>query len=255
MTSTPDQIAAARARIAARVARDRFAAPETMRALQFIAAHFDAATTAYESYDGTTSAPFTEAEHALADARELITLHREGRFPVSVIDYITAPLAAAPLPTPRALNPVSEQLAAQEKTLRAELDQLHADTAAANSDAEDWFGAVLAILAKWMRLAGAVDVDNARPCNRRPAEAPDSTVYDTESSASRQHYTDTGRYLTWDEAAEGHVRCPKCGSSKVRFGVREWATCQCGHGDLWSAFMACDCWGYDCPAIQRPAQG
>ncbi|GAB2329257.1 hypothetical protein [Streptomyces variabilis] len=52
--------------------------------------------------------------------------------------------------------------------------------------------------------------------------------------------------------ATEHLTCPKCQSDDIRLTVREWGVCRaCGHGDLWSRFMACDCWGYDCPAINN----
>ncbi|MDI3409285.1 hypothetical protein [Streptomyces cavernicola] len=221
-TAHPLQIVAAtRARTAANVARDRFAAPETMSALQFIAAHFDAAATACDAYDGTTNAPFMEMWRALADARELITRHKDSRLPAEVIEYVTAPLTASPLPTLPRLLPPSERDAAEEATLRAELDRLHADTEAADADTESWFRAVLAVLAKWKRLEGAVDVDNRRPCNRV-------------------------------RVAELHLKCIACGGSTIRFSVREWAVCECGKGQTWGDALVCDC-GYDCPAIRGEA--
>ncbi|MGC5042428.1 hypothetical protein ACLQ16_03825 [Streptomyces albidoflavus] len=220
-TAHPLQIAAAtRARTAANVARDRFTAPNTMRALQFIAAHLDAAATACDAYDGTSNAPFMEMWRCLADARELITMHPDSRLPDTVIDYITAPLTAAPLPTLPRLLPAREQHAAEESVLRAELAQLHADTAAADADTERWFRAVLTTLAKWKRLEGSVTVDNARSCNRA-------------------------------RVAELHLKCIACGGSTIRFTVREWAVCACGKGQTWGDAMVCDCGGYDCPAIQR----
>ncbi|WP_031102402.1 hypothetical protein [Streptomyces sp. NRRL S-146] len=216
----PLQIAAAtRARTAAAVARERFAAPETIRALHFIAAHFDAAATACDAYDGTTNAPFMEMWRALGDARELINMHPDSRLPDEVIEYITAPLTAAPLPTLPRLLPPSERDATEESTLRTELERLHADTEAADSDTERWFRAVLRLLAKWKRLEGAVDVDNRRPCNRA-------------------------------RVAELHLKCIACGGSTIRFTVREWAVCECGTGQTWADAMVCDCWAYDCPAIQ-----
>ncbi|WP_406153049.1 hypothetical protein OG217_05150 [Streptomyces sp. NBC_01023] len=217
---TSVQIAAAtRARTAAHVARDRFAAPATISALQFIAAHLDAAATACDAYDGTTNAPFMEMGRALADARELIALHPDSRLPDTVIDYITAPLTAAPLPVLPRLLPPNERDAAEESVLRAELDRLHADTATAEADTDRWCRAVLAVLAKWKRLEGAVNVDSRRPFNRA-------------------------------RIAELHLKCIACGGSSIRFTVREWAVCACGKGQTWADATTCDCWGYECPAIQ-----
>ncbi|MFD3514845.1 hypothetical protein [Streptomyces sp. NPDC058657] len=227
MTTTPPPMQTAistRARTAANVARDRFAAPETMRALQFIAAHFDAAAAACDAYDGTSNAPALEMWRCLSDARELITLHPDSRLPVTVIDYITAPGTGAPLPKLPRLLPVSERHATEETALRAELARLHNDTAAADTDTERWFRAVLAILAKWKRLEGVVRVDNARPCNRV-------------------------------RAAELHVKCTRCGSPAIRFLAREWAVCECGKGQTWGDTRVCDCWGYECPAFQGSTDG
>ncbi|MFG2141906.1 hypothetical protein [Streptomyces sp. NPDC048650] len=218
---TSVQIAAAtRARTAASVARERFAAPTTITALLFIAAHFDAAATACDAYDGTTNASFMEMGRALSDARELIALHPDSRFPDTVIDYITAPLSAAPLPALPRLLPPNEWDAAEETALRADLDRLHTDTEAADTDTDRWFRTVLAVLAKWKRLEGAVNVDSLRPCNRA-------------------------------RVAELHLKCTACGGSTIRFTVCEWAVCSCGQGQTWADAMVCDCIGYDCPAVQR----
>ncbi|MFE0058749.1 hypothetical protein [Streptomyces sp. NPDC059003] len=249
-TLTPIEAAALRARITAQVARDRFAPPATITALRYIASHLDRAAEAFER-----EAPRGAAQ-ALSDAREIAQLQPDTRFPANFTDYIEAPLTGVALPMLAPLNPVSLPLAEQEAHLRDRLAQIHEQLSQATSEpaTDAWLPSALSLQRDLMKLAGAVRVDNARPCNQRSAAERDPNVYDTESSASRQHYIDTGRYLTWDETAEQHVRCPKCRSSSVRFAVRQWATCQCGHGDLWSAFMSCDCSGYDCPAIQRPAQ-
>ncbi|MGG7574164.1 hypothetical protein [Streptomyces sirii] len=215
-------VAATRARTAANVARERFAAPATITALRFIAAHFDAAATACDAYDGTTNAPFMEMWRSLADARELIVLHPDCRLPDTVIDYITAPLTAAPLPALPRLLPPNEWDAAEEAALRTQLDGLHADIETADADTDRWFRTVLAVLAKWKRLEGAVNVDSRRPFNRA-------------------------------RVAELHLKCIACGGSTIRFTVREWAVCECGRGQTWADAMACDCRGYDCPAVQCPA--
>ncbi|MFI1012597.1 hypothetical protein [Streptomyces sp. NPDC020965] len=223
MTSTtPARMAATRARIAANVARDRFAAPTTLRVLRFIAAHLDSAAAECESYDGTTNAPFSRMMRSLDDAVELITMHTDTRFTASVVDYITAPLSAVPLPEPRRLYPVDARYAERESALRAELAQLHADTGAAESDPERWFSAVLATLAKWARLAGIVAVDNARPYNRA-------------------------------RVAALHLKCIDCGGSTIQFGARQWAVCACGKGQAWADAMSCECFGYACPAVRHDA--
>ncbi|GGU41677.1 hypothetical protein GCM10010211_00860 [Streptomyces albospinus] len=50
--------------------------------------------------------------------------------------------------------------------------------------------------------------------------------------------------------SSGHLSCPKCQSAGIRLTVREWGVCEnCQHGGMWSEFMTCDCWGYDCPDI------
>ncbi|MEV5283381.1 hypothetical protein ACFYMW_35720 [Streptomyces sp. NPDC006692] len=167
----PAQQAAARARIAADVARARFAAPATIPVLRLVADHLDAAATAFESYDGTTNATFATAISGLASVQDLIARHPDTRIPGFALDYIEAPLTSAPLPELPPLNPVTARLAAEESVLRTELERLHADTFAATADTDRWFRNVLAVLAKWMRLAGVVGVDNARPCNRQPGPA------------------------------------------------------------------------------------
>lgn len=209
---------ATRARIAATVCRDRWAAPQTLSALRLIASHFDAAA------DACHTAPFdfTNVVRPIAEAHTLMEAHPDARLPAAVLTYILNPFSPSPLPEPDPLLPVSARLAAEDETLRAELARLNADTRAAEEDTERWFSAVLAALAKWSRLSREVDVDNRRPDNRRAVFAK-------------------------------HVSCPECSGHDVRFSVREWATCACGHGDLWGRFLVCFCLGYDCPAVNAPA--
>ncbi|AKN68706.1 hypothetical protein QR97_01800 [Streptomyces sp. PBH53] len=221
-TLTPAEAAALRARIIARVARDRFAPPTTMTALHFIASHLDRAAEAFER-----NAPRNAAE-ALNDAREIAQLHPDTRFPSNFTDYVEAPVTGVALPMLAPFNPVNPALAQREADLRHRLTLVHAQLAQATSESatDAWLPSALTYQRDLMRLAGEVRVDNARPCNQRqPEPAP-------------------------AEVAEPHLKCPKCGSTNVRPSVREWATCQnCRHGDLWAAFKACDCWGYDCPAL------
>ncbi|MEU9699502.1 hypothetical protein [Streptomyces sp. NPDC047981] len=210
---------ATRARAAAAVCRDRFAPPATMRALHSIAVHLDDTASACEA----TPVDFPAVMRPLAEAQKLMGAHPDARLPLSVLPYIVAPFSpAVALPIPEPLLPLMDRHAAEEAALVAELDRLHADTTAAAEDTAKWFTAVLGVLAKWMRLAGEVDVDNHRPCNRQAVFAK-------------------------------HVACPECSGHDVRFSVREWATCTCGHGDLWGRFLVCSCLGYDCPAITAPA--
>ncbi|MFI6686659.1 hypothetical protein [Streptomyces sp. NPDC050485] len=223
-TLTPVEAAALRARITADVARDRFAPPATITVLRFIASHLDRAAEAFER-----NTP-KDAAHALSDARELAQLHPESRFPANFTDYIDAPLTGVALPTLAPFNPVSAMLAHEEAELRKRLALVHEQLAQATSESatDAWLPSALAYQRDLMRLAGIVGVDNARPDNQRPAPEP-------------------------EEPAEPHVRCIACGSSAIRFTVREWAVCECGKGQSWAAAMVCDCPGYDCPAIQGPA--
>ncbi|MFD7334872.1 hypothetical protein ACFV98_02565 [Streptomyces violascens] len=220
MTLTPAQAAALRARIAAAVARDRYAAPTTMAALAFIAAHLDAAANALDRYmpGVTTNEPFAEAQAALADARELTAHHPGGRFPANFTDYIEAPLTGCALPMLTPLNPVNPAYAEQEAGLRHRLALVHEELSRATTEVatDAWLTSALAYQRDLMRLAGVVRVDNARPCNQPPATP---------------------------EFAAQHVRCIACGSSTIRFTVREWAVCECGKGMTWADAMVCDCPG------------
>ncbi|MFZ3557139.1 hypothetical protein [Streptomyces sp. BH055] len=218
--AVPNVIAvAARARTAASVTRDTWGAPETMGVLRFIASHFDAAASLLDTYDGSNPWQLDGARHALLDARELIVTHQDVRLPDTILQYVSAPLTGLPLPVLPRLLPVNAQHAADEGRLRAEIDRLHADTAAADNTPDTWLRAVLTTLTKWERIAAAVDVDNKRPCHR-------------------------------EQVAALHLKCIACGGSNIRFAVREWAVCACGKGQLWGEAQTCDCWGYECPAIQ-----
>ncbi|MFG2864686.1 hypothetical protein [Streptomyces sioyaensis] len=247
-TLAPAEAAALRARITAHVARDRFAPPATVTALRFIASHLDRAAEAFERNAAQ------DAAQALSDARELAQLHPDTRFLANFTDYIAAPLTGVALPMLAPLNPVTSALAQREANLRHRLPLVHEQLAQATSEPATyaWLPSALALQRDLMKLAGEVRSDNARPCNQ-PSAAPDPEVYDTTSSASRQHHIDTGSYLRWDEIAKQHVKCIACSGSKIRFTVREWAVCECGTGQTWADGMVCDCWGYDCPAIQGPA--
>lgn len=248
-TLTPAETAALRARITAQVARDRFAPPATITALRFIASHLERAAQAFDAD------ALQDAGRALSDAREIAQLTPDTRFPANFTDYISAPLTGVALPTLAPLNPASTQLAAQETHLRERLSAIHEQLSHATGEAatDAWLPSALAVQRDLMRLAGVVAADNASPRHQRPAADANPKVYDTQSSASRQHYTDTGSYLTWVESAKQHVRCPECGGSEVRFSVRDWAVCPCGHANTSGEFLACTCFGHDCPAIQGPA--
>ncbi|MEU8540837.1 hypothetical protein AB0C52_12770 [Streptomyces sp. NPDC048717] len=208
---------ATRARIAADVCRTRYAAPETLPVLQTIAAHFDTIADACCS-----TAPFNidHITQPLTQAHALMTAHRDARLPVKVNSYVFQPFdsQASSVPLPAPLYPASDQLTAQELVLRARLIRLNADTTAAVEDTDRWFRAVLATLAAWSRLAGEVDADNRRPSNRHAVIAK-------------------------------HIACPECSGHDIRFGVRNWATCTCGYGDIWGAFLACFCFSHECPAV------
>ncbi|MGW1275559.1 hypothetical protein ACWD4V_01190 [Streptomyces tsukubensis] len=219
----PRQTATAnRARTAAAVARDRFGSPKTIQILSFIAAHLDAAATACISYPNGSRSGFLEMGLALEDVRELITADPDCRFTSGVIEYILAPLTGTPLPELPRLLPASDQFAAQEAELRDRLDRLHADTDAADTDADRWFRAVLDVHSKWATLHISVAVDNRRPYNRA-------------------------------RVAKLHLACTTCGGSAFTSPFREEAVCTCGKRQSWADIQVCDCLGDECPALRNIA--
>ncbi|MFE3139693.1 hypothetical protein [Streptomyces scopuliridis] len=161
-TLTPAEAAALRARITAHVARNRFAPPDTITVLRYTASHLDRTAEAFERGN------FSGAAEALSDARELVQFHPDTRFPANFTDYINAPVTGVALPIPAPLHPVSAVLARQEADLRHRLTLVHEQLSQATSepDTDAWLPSALALQRDLMRLAGAVAVDNARPCNQ-----------------------------------------------------------------------------------------
>lgn len=175
MNTTPNPYRAAtdRARVIAKVARDRFADPETMRVLGDVARHLTAAADSLATYEPSTLPGLAghdvpiEAWGELFIVETLASDHPATRFPAEITEYVKAPLGIdRPLPFPAPLNPVSARSSKQETELRGELEQLHQDTARADTDVDGWMTDVCTVWRKWMRLAAEVRADNGRPCNQ-----------------------------------------------------------------------------------------
>ncbi|NEW75459.1 hypothetical protein [Streptomyces rhizosphaericus] len=167
-TLTATETAALRARITANVARDRFAPPATLGALRFIASHLDRAAEAFERK------ALKDAAQILSDAREMAQLHPDTRFPANFTDYIEAPLTGVALPTLAPFNPVTPALAQQETDLRHRLTLVHEKLTRATSEPaiDAWLPIALTLQRDLMKLARAIRVDNARPCNQgKPTNA------------------------------------------------------------------------------------
>ncbi|RLU79916.1 hypothetical protein CTZ27_35780 [Streptomyces griseocarneus] len=182
-TLAPAEAAALRARITARVARDRYAPPATATVLRRIASHLDRAAEAFEQHTPgiTTNACFADAAKDLSEAREIARLHPDTQFPANFTDYIDAPLTRVALPTLAPLNPVSPALAQQEDRLRHRLALVHEQLSQATSEpaTDGWLPSALALQRDLMKLAGVVRVDNARPCNQPTTTPEPDTEGDT----------------------------------------------------------------------------
>ncbi|MFE4583617.1 hypothetical protein, partial [Streptomyces chartreusis] len=175
MNATPDKIRAAtdRARVLARIARDRFSDPETMRTLGDIARHLSAAADALANYTPSTipglaghDAP-SEAWEELFIADTLAYDHSATFFPGDFTEYVKAPISGRPLPFPDPLNPLADWLGVRELVLRKRLKQLHDDNAQANENVDEWLTAVFTVWRDWMELAGEIADDNAKAYHRR----------------------------------------------------------------------------------------
>ncbi|MDN3056876.1 hypothetical protein PH213_20440 [Streptomyces sp. SRF1] len=168
------QLAADRARTLADIVRDRAPLNPARNALLAIAAHLGASAEAFETDEPFVIEGVTVTNTIPADAA--VSLHQAQTIAEDnpriaylrhVIDYVTAPITRR-LPEHPPLNPVSNQLARQESGLRTRI-ALAAHDLDRTTDPTTRH-AVLANLAdlhrSFNRLADAVAVDNARPCNR-----------------------------------------------------------------------------------------
>ncbi|MCX4976505.1 MULTISPECIES: hypothetical protein [unclassified Streptomyces] len=172
MTATPFvdpyRQAAQRARVVAEIARDRFAPPETLPYLNFMAAYLETAARLLDAQPpGAYEELPTEATEALFRAEQIAVEHPAARIPAELGEYVLVPLVDRPLPFPNPLGPVSARYEKQEADLVHALHLLHDDGEHQRERTDDWLREVFTIWRKRMRLADDVRVDNARPCNQR----------------------------------------------------------------------------------------
>ncbi|MFI1408824.1 hypothetical protein ACH4Y0_02625 [Streptomyces sp. NPDC020707] len=108
----------------------------------------------------------TDAAGALEAVENLVFDNPATRIPADITEYVKAPITGRSLPFPDPLNPITTCYAQEEAQLRAELEQLHDDTARAAADVDGWTRDVLEVWKKHMRLAPAVYIDNERSNNQ-----------------------------------------------------------------------------------------
>ncbi|MGW6460144.1 hypothetical protein ACWF94_30150 [Streptomyces sp. NPDC055078] len=104
---------------------------------------------------------------AVQEASDLMEAH-DFHIPASILGYVLAP-ALGDVPPMKALNAVTEQLARRDFELQKRRNTvLHGDRLNSEDDESvAWaLRALVSILYKHDRLAAAVTVDNARPCNQ-----------------------------------------------------------------------------------------
>ncbi|WP_284576757.1 hypothetical protein [Streptomyces sp. 2P-4] len=167
--------AAANARALADIVRSRSAihpAAETLLAIAalLITAAESLETTEAPVMDGITVTNTTPAEAAFAlmEAQALALDNPQAGISDHVMYYVTAPITRRAPELP-ALNPASTQMARQEIRLLTGI-ALAADALKTSTDDTGRHGALenlVALHRNFDRLAAAVAVDNARPCNRR----------------------------------------------------------------------------------------
>ncbi|AJF70477.1 hypothetical protein [Streptomyces vietnamensis] len=169
--------AAARARAIAGIARRRSVLNHPAEeALTTVAELLDDVALTFETdlppvLDGvviTNTIPF-DASLLLAIAEDVIAQNTATGLPACLGQYVTSAVFGT-LELPRLLHPVSAQLASQETSLRAALQLLHERHLTGAGERPETAGLYLEAAFKlhlsWGRLAAAVAVDNARPCNR-----------------------------------------------------------------------------------------
>ncbi|THA53253.1 hypothetical protein [Streptomyces sp. A1136] len=169
--------AAARARAIAGIARRRSVLNHPAEeALTTVAELLDDVALVFETnlppiLDGvviTNTIPF-DASLLLFIAEDVIAQNKATGLPVSLSQYVTSAVFGT-LELPRLLHPVSAQLAAQESSLRAALQLLHERHLRGAGERPEaaalYLEAAFKLHLNWGRLAAAVAVDNARPCNR-----------------------------------------------------------------------------------------
>ncbi|MEW1700635.1 MULTISPECIES: hypothetical protein [unclassified Streptomyces] len=169
--------AAARARAIAGVARRRSVLNHpAQEALTTVADLLDDVALAFETnlppvLDGvviTNTIPF-DASLLLSIAEDVIVQNGSTGLPDCLGRYVTSAVFGT-LELPRLLHPVSAQLASQETRLRVALQQLHERHLTGAGERPEaaalYLEAAFKLHLNWARLAAAVAVDNARPCNR-----------------------------------------------------------------------------------------
>ncbi|MFB7436531.1 hypothetical protein ACFCZ5_34905 [Streptomyces microflavus] len=164
--------AAARARIIAEVARDRFAPPKTIDVLRKIAGILDVVADDIRLYSPSETKAHgvsLKALEGLRSAEALALAHPAARFAQGFTLYVLYPLFGSPLPLPSPLRPVTRQLARREANIAHRIVVHNADREQSARHPEEWLRLVMAAWREWVSLAGEVEVDNARPDNRRHA--------------------------------------------------------------------------------------
>ncbi|MFH8577154.1 hypothetical protein [Streptomyces zaomyceticus] len=169
--------AATRARALAYVVLSRTPLNPAQDVLMQMVELLDTAALAFETedapvMDGITATNTTpiEAGMALMQCMALAVDNPTAGIADHVFYYVTAPIGRRRVELPQ-LNPVSTQLARQEGRLRTQIALAAHDLDASSPADETTRIAHLAVLVdlhrSFARVAAAVDVDNARPCNRR----------------------------------------------------------------------------------------
>ncbi|MFE5715795.1 hypothetical protein ACFQ7J_33865 [Streptomyces sp. NPDC056501] len=169
--------AAARARAIAGIARRRrMRNHPAEEALTTVAELLDNVALAFETdlpqvLNGvviTNTIP-VDASLLLATAEDVVAQNKATGLPASLGQYVTSAVLGT-LELPRPLHPVSAQLASQETSLRGALQLLHERHLTGAGERPEaaalYLEAAFKLHLNWARLAAAVTVDNARPCNR-----------------------------------------------------------------------------------------
>ncbi|MFI6142383.1 hypothetical protein ACIBCC_29855 [Streptomyces griseus] len=160
--------AAARARLIAEIALDRWAPGTATPILRRIADYLTDAADQFDAHTplgGFVDLP-SEACAALWEADHLAEQFPYTRFAQDFTSYVLAPLSERPLPDTAPLRPVSPAMARTESALAHTIYVLNTDTAHQDQQPEAWLREVMEAWRKWVQLSELVRIDNARPCNR-----------------------------------------------------------------------------------------